>query len=131
MTKAVIFSIDDFHNPRVLEKFLHLVNTKKASMQMNGSIITCMGSYARRPEISFIMEYDDFMGIVINSGYVSGQESFMVVDEDTKGMSLAYLYFQHSGACSSVARLKEVSAEEALALGDWTYRPVMNKYWVM
>lgn len=131
MTKTVIFSIDSFDSPRVLEKFLHLVNTKIAMQQMQGTIITCLGSYARRPEVSFIMGYEDFMQYVVNSGYVDGQESFMVVEKDHKDMSLAYLYFQHTGTYSHSKRLREVSAEEALALGDWTYRPDMNKYWVM
>lgn len=123
----VVFSIDNVTDLHTLAKFLHYMDTKRATMSMKGNLIQCIGSYEGKLELSFLVTEEDYRKHVIPSGYIDNQESVMVVCEQTYS---AYFKSISSTWYSNPKRLREVSKKEAMQSEGWTYRPDLDVYWV-
>lgn len=126
----VIFSIDNVTDIHTLAKFLRYMDSLRASQQTTGQMVQCIGCSEGKLEVSFIVNEKDFYGIVLPSGYVQNQDSFLIVFNTPTGSTFAYLHYK-DGQETSPVRLKEVSKEVALQSSGWTYRPDLDVYWVM
>lgn len=126
--KYTIFSIDKWYEVHQIAKFLRHVDTLSALQKLQGRVIPCVGSYEGVLEVSYICRSDDFDTHILNSGYVSGQESFVRLSECNK--QYAELEYQHTGVRKSLGSLKSVDKDTAMKETAWTYRPDLNTYWI-
>lgn len=125
----VIFSIDNAHELHAKAKFLRYVDTLRAMDKLQGNMVLAIGYYKGVLEPSFVMLEQDFDEFVRHRGFVDGQESVLHVWDKRMFCELEYLNSTQLDEHSH--RLYEVSAEEALTSEGFTYRPDLNKYWVM
>jgi hypothetical protein len=125
----VIFSIDNSHDLHAKAKFLHYVDTLRAMDKLQGNMDLAIWYYKGVLEPSFVMLEQDFDEFVRYRGFVDNQESVLHVWDKKMFCELEYL--NSTQLDENRCRLHEVSAEEALTSEGFTYRPDLNKYWVM
>lgn len=120
----VIFTYDKNSDTHMSAKFYRHIDTLRAMGKLKGKIIKTFGMYDGVIEDSFIARRDDFKDHILNSGYVSEQESFLMVPEDQR--QPAWLEYQHQNHTEVLGRMKS-STEMPMTLG-WTYRPDLKLY---
>jgi hypothetical protein len=125
----VIFSIDNAHELHAKAKFLRYVDTLRAMDKLQGNMALAIGYYKGVLEPSFVMLEQDFDEFVRYRGFVDNQESVLHVWDKRMFCELEYL--NSTQLDENRCRLYEVSAEEAFTSEGFTYRPDLNKYWVM
>lgn len=125
--EMVLFSIDKCHDIHTLAKFTRLMDTKRVTGELIGSVVPCIGGYNGQLEYSFLMTFRDYMRHVLKSGYVDGQESIMLVPGDTRQPCvLATIDGKY------IDTLASMSEWSCLPLGDhgWTYVIETQRYMV-
>jgi hypothetical protein len=113
---SVIFSIDNESNPVIRAAFVAFVS----SLPLIGGFRQCFGVYKGQGENAFMMDTGDFNAFVKGSDWVKNQESFLYVASGNK--QEATLYFPANGEKLALGCMHNVDREEALALGDYTFR---------
>lgn len=127
MTGYVIFSFDKNSDIHAGAKFYRFIDTLRAMGKLRGNVVKCFGMYAGVIEDSFIARRDDFFEHIFHSGFVSGQESFLMVPDDVK--QPASLYYQTTGKYDTLGKL--VVSEDMPNTIGWTYRPDLEQYWTV
>lgn len=120
----VIFTYDNNPDIHSASKFYRFVDTLRAMGKLKGNIVKTFGMYDGLIEDSFIARRDDFFDHIFHSGFVTEQESFLMVPESTK--QPVSLYYQSTGEYESLGRMK-TSVSIPSSLG-WTYRPDLKLY---
>lgn len=113
---SVFFSIDNEANPIIRAAFVAHVS----ALSLAGGFLQCLGVYKGQSEFSFAMDSGDFDQYVKGSEWIKGQESVLHVASGNK--QEAILEFLQSGEFVGIGCMKNVSREEAIAAGDYTFR---------
>lgn len=125
MTDYVIFTYDKNPDIHASSKFYRFIDTLRAMGKLRGKVIKSFGMYDGLIEDSFIARRDDFFEHIFHSGFVSEQESFLMVPGDVK--QPVSLYFPSTGKYERLGRM--VSSDTMPMTLGWTYRPDLGKYW--
>lgn len=125
---VIIFSIDD-QSVYGLMKFYRAVADKQAMMKLKGGVIPCVGMYEGVMEFSWIATEEDFKNHFTE--FAINQNSVFRVVTDGSGIMLGTLYNNKTGDVIQKGRLRDVDPETALRHNSFTYRPDLDKYWVM
>lgn len=131
MLWTVIFSIDEVNTIRGLKQFTRFVDNLAAVGKLVGvGAIPCIGSYKGKLEQSFVMDVDDFEQHVESNGFVTGQDSFLYVQTNHRGVSYASLVYNAPLPDLPLGKLLAVDKSVALKCDSWTYRPDQDQYYV-
>jgi hypothetical protein len=131
MANYVIFSVDNVQDVRTLAQFSHHLDMKRAMQKTKDSVKTCIGSYKGVMEQSFIMSRDDFDLVVRDSQWIKDQESILHIEDGNAGKVYGELEFLVDGSRQYLGQVSEVSQDEAMQHDGWTYRPDLNKYFIV
>ena len=126
--KYTIFSIDGVTEVHALAKFMRHIDTQRVMGKMEGEMVQLIGSYKGALELSFILLTEDFEKHVKPYGFVSNQESVLLVSECNK--QYADLLYLQDGHREALGSLKDVSKDEAMKHDGWSYRPDLGTYWI-
>lgn len=118
----VVFAIDNL-DIRSTARFMRYIDERIAMSKTKGNVMLGIGCYLDQLEQCYIMRQDDFDTFVRNSGYVDGQESFMVTDQ--KRMWLEYPAENELVYCGFLRTTSEMPKDAS----GWTYRPDLCVYW--
>jgi hypothetical protein len=131
MANYVIFSIDNVHDVHTLAQFSHHLDMKRAMQKLKGRPILAIGSYKGVMEQSFILLRDDFDAVVRGSQWIKDQESILHIEDGHGGVVYGALEYLATGTTEHIGVMKEIDKREVMAYDAWTYRPDLNKYWIM
>jgi hypothetical protein len=131
MANYVIFSIDNVHDVHTLAQFSHHLDMKRAMQKLSGQVVLAIGSYKGVMEQSFILLRDDFDAVVRGSDWIKDQESILHVEDGMYGVVYGALEYLATGTTEHIGVMKEIDKREVSAYDAWTYRPDLNKYWIM
>jgi len=131
MANYVIFSVDNVQDVRTLAQFSHHLDMKRAMQKTKDSVKTCIGSYKGVMEQSFIMSRGDFDLVVRGTKWVENQESILHIEDGNAGKVYGELEFLADGSRQYLGQVSEVSQDEAMQHDGWTYRPDLNKYFIV
>lgn len=130
MTKRyVIFSVDNASNLHHLAKAIRYLDTIQA-MNKGVNIILCHGAYKGSLEASFMCTREVFDTYVKGCHFVANQESFLFFEEGHRGRMYGTIETL-GGELLSSGHIREVSKADAQSYEGWTYRPDLDKYWVL
>lgn len=120
-----IFSIDNWHNPATLNRFLnHFLHHP----ERRDNLQPVIGVYKGAAEIAFIASPEDFAAIVAGSDWIKGQESVLRVAMGNK--MECHLEFADGRDDVPMGHMCEVTEKEAKANGDFTYLPSIGTYYI-
>ena len=131
MNNQVIFAVDNGNDIHHLAKFARYLDTVRVNRNLAFKPKVCTGKWKEELEVSYCMDYNDFMEYVANTEWVEHQECFMVVNpvnprqQHRKQASLLY----RCGNTERMGEYKQVTPEEALAKGTFTYFNDDKTYW--
>lgn len=128
MSKYVIFSVDNADNLHSLSKAMRYLDTVQA-MDIGTTIINCVGMCEGKFEVPFICTLDVFNKHVKDCPFVQDQATYLLVEDGHKRIYGSLYTWDGTKFHSGV--IEEVSAEEAMSHDGWTYRPDIDKYWVL
>jgi hypothetical protein len=131
MANYVIFSVDNVQDVRTLAQFSHHLDMKRAMQKTKDSVKTCIGSYKGVMEQSFIMSRDDFDLVVRGTKWVENQESILHIEDGHGGVVYGALEYLATGTTEHLGVVREASQVEAMQHDGWTYRPDLNKYFIV
>jgi hypothetical protein len=131
MANYVIFSVDNVQDVRTLAQFSHHLDMKRAMQKTKDSVKTCIGSYKGVMEQSFIMSRGDFDLVVRGTKWVENQESILHIEDGNAGKVYGELEFLSDGSRQYLGQVSEVPQDEAMQHDGWTYRPDLNKYFIV
>lgn len=131
MANYVIFSIDNVHDVHALAQFSHHLDMKRAMQKLSGNVVLAVGSYKGQMEQSFILLRDDFDAVVRGTDWIKEQESVLHVEDGAYGVVYGALEYLASGSVEHIGVMREASQSEALQHDGWTYRPDLNKYFIV
>jgi len=127
MTKLInnhiIFSFDNPWQIHIAAKLYRHLDTLAAMNKLKYTPKLGKGYYQGELEPCVMMDYNDFMGHVLNSGYVKQQESFLKLNQrNPRGSQLqaALLYDDFKAPSKLLGDFNEVSYSEALLSEGWT-----------
>ena len=127
--KHVIFAIDNPSDLHTLARFLRFVDELRAMQKLKGTLKPCIGAYKGDLELSYIMTKEDFDAHVRGSQWVSGQESFLDVEQGYYGRTYAALDFT-DGSRVYLGELEAETDKLGLMIGqNWTYRPDLKTFY--
>ena len=86
--ERVVFSIDNCGDLHTLSRFLRWVDTHRAMSRLDGGFRVACGEWEGKAELSFNMSREDIEIVVLNSGYVNGQECFLLVSSHKNTLHL-------------------------------------------
>jgi hypothetical protein len=131
MANYVIFSIDNVANVHTLAQFSHHLDMKRAMQKLKGNVVLSIGSYKGTMEQSFILLREDFDAVVRDSQWIKDQESILHIEDGNAGKVYGELEFLADGSRQYLGQVSEVSQDEAMQHDGWTYRPDLNKYFIV
>lgn len=120
-----IFSIDNEKNPAVLNQFAAYFWNHP---ERKDNLLPAIGVYKGQAEHSFIVSPEDWENIVKPSDFIKGQESVLFVAMGNK--MECHLEFLATGEILPLGHMCEVSAQEAILSGDFTYLPSTGVYYI-
>jgi hypothetical protein len=103
----VIFAIDNDKDLHTVAKFTRFVDTQRALGALHYNPQIGIGSYESELEQCYMMDYNDYYGLVAESGYVDGQDSVLVLNP-------------RSPRSSAFQGILEYSNGDSEYLGIWT-----------
>lgn len=129
----IVFSIDNPFDVRVMKLFLKYIDNSMVLRHTQGKIKPLVGSYKGQIEPSFICSLDDYLKVILRSGYVDNQESVLVVSKNPNGVNSCWFEKPNLQCEEEVERkrLVVVPKEQALKSEGWTYDPETQEYWVV
>ena len=121
----VIFSIDNYHDPHVLAKFLRHMDTQKALGKLCGKFGVLHGSWRGIPELAFECNIKDYANFVIPFGVTKNQEVVLVIHSNGEVVGLSYNKTTRLGTWTEVPELEAKMSE------GYTYRPEDKKWFLI
>lgn len=122
----ILFSIDDWYDPRTLFKFLRHIDIQKASSKMKGNMGVRIGGYEGKLELSFILREDDYLEHVAPFDFTTKQKEIMLIDNTSEMKTYILDPLYHSGVC--VGNMSEYEGEP---INGFTYNPNNNTWYVL
>ena len=90
----------------------------------------CEGVYMGQKEESIIINADH-EPLVLSLCRDYNQECYMIAETHKHGLRKAYFVYLDDGRKEFMGYLRSVSRERALESDGYTYRPDMDKYWII
>lgn len=118
----VLFSIDNVTDTHTLAKFLRHFDTQVALKKTKGFLVQCIGMWKGQPEVSFLCREEDYEALVLPLEFTKSQECVIVVSGRNMECFINNNY---------IGRMVEVDKEKAFKSDGFTYRPDLDKYWVI
>ncbi|RTL05349.1 hypothetical protein EKK58_08080 [Candidatus Dependentiae bacterium] len=118
----VLFSIDSVHDTHTLAKFLRHFDTQVAMSKTKGNLVQCIGMWKGQLEVSFLCREEDYEAFVLPLGFTKNQECVITISGDKMECFIDDNY---------IGQMVEFTAKEALNSDGFTYRPDLNKYWMV
>lgn len=125
---VIIFSVDKAHDVYWLMHFYKTMSQKQSMNYTKGNLVPAIGMWKGRLEYSWLIDARDFHLV---RDFVREQDAFLRIEVDYSGRQLVYLLDNHSREERRIGELVEVSKEDAFSRDAFTYRPDLDKYWVV
>jgi len=123
----ICFAIDNNTDWHKVARFMRHVDTARALGNLNNEPIQCIGYWQGHMEPSFIMDKEDYISFVADSGYVDKQESVLEIPGDVR--QPCTLIWANGTRVGLNPMRRVYSNEERKKLSGWTYVQATGHYY--
>jgi hypothetical protein len=129
----VIFSFDENETLHGLAKFSRHLDTINALQPLKYTPRVCTGMWEGEIELSFCMDYNDFMSHLRNSPYIKSQDCFMVLNprNPRQHHRQQATLLMADGSENFLGDFNEASRFDAVENGAYTYFHDTRKYFIV
>jgi len=127
----VVFSIDENYKLQTTARFMRYIAELSIMNKLKMEPVLCMGSYDDVLEYSFVMDRNDYNEFIVNTKWVSNQESILVLNPiNPRSNELqGYLHYE-TGTVIRVGKMYCIEKEDIHQYNAWTYAIAEDKYYV-